>query len=226
MPFGVCAVPPIVVFDFDLTLTHWDTADRFFRWLLKRDPWRLAVVVEVMPVLGPLMTFRRTRWVPVRFAVWVATFGRAEQVLSALVREHVETVFEGAEPVLVDAGFAQLRTHLDQGHQVVVATGCLEPLAREILRRAGCDDIPLIASTLTPFLGGMVSNHHCVGQRKIVMLAQRGFAPPWAVAYTDHRADLPLLRLSERWFLVSPKPACLRHIERELEVQAEVLSWR
>ncbi len=219
-------MPPIVIFDFDLTLTHWDTADRFFRWLLRRDPWRLALVLLAIPVLGPLMAFRRTRWVPVRFAVWVATFARSEQALSALVVEHVETVFNGREPVLVEAGLARLQSHLDRGQQVVIATGCFEPLAREILRRAGCERIPLVASTLTPFLGGMVSGDHCVGQRKIAMLAERGFAPPWAVAYTDHRADLPLLRLSQQWFLVSPRPACLRHIEQELAVKAEVLAWR
>ena len=43
---------PVVVFDFDLTLTYWDTADRFFRWLLRREPWRLLVVALALPVLG------------------------------------------------------------------------------------------------------------------------------------------------------------------------------
>lgn len=216
----------VVVFDFDLTLTRWDTADRFFRWLLKRDPWRLAVVILALPLLGPLMLFKRSRWMSIRFAVWVATFARSEQGLSALVREHVEALFAGMEPVLVEAGFARLQFHLDQGHRVVVATGCLEPLVRELLRRAGHDDLPLVASTLTPFLGGMVNGDHCIGQRKVAMLAERGFAPPWAMAYTDHRVDLPLLRLSQQWFLVDPRPECLRRIEQELAVRAEVLSWR
>jgi hypothetical protein len=32
-----------VVFDFDMTLTNWDTAERFFRWLLRRDRWRMGL---------------------------------------------------------------------------------------------------------------------------------------------------------------------------------------
>jgi phosphatidylglycerophosphatase C len=69
--------PPVVVFDFDLTLTYWDTADRFFRWLLRRNPWRLLVVAMALPVLGPLLPFRRTRRWLTWFAVWVATLGRS-----------------------------------------------------------------------------------------------------------------------------------------------------
>ena len=34
----------VVVFDFDLTLTRWETASRFFKGLLRRQPWRIAVL--------------------------------------------------------------------------------------------------------------------------------------------------------------------------------------
>ena len=77
----------VVVFDFDLTLTRWDTADRFFRWLLRRNPWRMALVIAALPVIGPLFAFRSTRRWPIRFAVWVATLGRSNHDLEALARE-------------------------------------------------------------------------------------------------------------------------------------------
>ena len=66
----------VVVFDFDLTLTHWDTADRFFRWLLQRDRWRVALVLLGLPLVGPLFALRATRKWPIRYAVWCATLGR------------------------------------------------------------------------------------------------------------------------------------------------------
>jgi hypothetical protein len=37
---------PVVVFDFDLTLTRGDTAERYFRWLLRRDACRSAAVLR------------------------------------------------------------------------------------------------------------------------------------------------------------------------------------
>jgi phosphatidylglycerophosphatase C len=217
---------PIVVFDFDLTLTHLDTSDRFFRWLLKREPWRLTLALVVAPILGPFFLFNTTRKWPIRFVVWLATLGRSAQGLASLAREHVEAIFAGAEPVFLQAGLEQLQSHLEQGHCVVIATGCLEPLAQRLLHQAGYGHVPLVASTLRPFLGGMVRHHHCFGPNKIDMLTERGFAPPWAVAYTDHRSDLPVLKHSSQWFLISPAPECINYIERALAIKANVLAWR
>jgi phosphatidylglycerophosphatase C len=217
---------PVVVFDFDLTLTRWDTADRFFRWLLKRDPWRWALVLATVPVIGPLFLFRATRKWPIHYAVWVATLGRSPEALDTLAQEHVESVFGGAEPVFLEQGLARLQHHLDQGHRVVIATGCLEILACALLGRAGYGHVPLVASTLRPYLGGMVRDRHCFGENKVPMLDARGFAPPWAVTYTDHHCDLPVLRLSRERYLVSPRAKCLERIEQALSCKATILAWR
>jgi len=217
---------PVVVFDFDLTLTYWDTADRFFRWLLRREPWRLLVVALALPVLGPLLAFRRTRRWPVWFAVWAATFGRSKRGLAALIDAHIDGLPAGHASVFIPVAVARLREHLAQGDRVVIATGCLEPLARALLDRAGLGGVSLVASTMRPLLGGWVRERHCFSANKIPMLAERGFAPPWAVAYTDHRADLPVLSHSAQRFLVSPRPECLARIQAQFPDATTVLAWR
>lgn len=216
----------VVVFDFDLTLTRWDTADRFFRWLLRRDAWRLAVVLVALPVLGPLYMFDATRKWPIRFAVWAATLGRSTETLPLLVDEHIRSLPGGPASVFIPVAVQQLQQHWDQGDRVVIATGSLVPLAQALLARAGLGHVPLVASTLRPFLGGLVRDQHCFGKNKIPMLAARGYAPPWAVAYTDHCADLPVLSLSEAWYLISPTPTCRARIEQVLDKEATILSWR
>jgi phosphatidylglycerophosphatase C len=217
---------PVVVFDFDLTLTRWDTADRFFRWLLKREPWRFALVVAALPVLAGAMLLTRSRKRLVWFAVWVATLGRSPASLPKLVDEHIRSFAGGPESVLVPAAVERLRAHLAQGHRVVIATGSLEPLAKALLGHAGLSEVPLAASTVRSFLGGLVRDQHCFGANKVPMLSARGFAPPWAVAYTDHHADLPVLRLSARCYLVSPRPECLVIINQALATETAVLAWR
>jgi phosphatidylglycerophosphatase C len=219
------ATAPVVVFDFDLTLTRWDTADRFFRWLLRRDAWRMAVVGLAVPVLGPLMLLRKTRRMPVRFAVWIATLGQGRD-LPALVDAHLAELARQQASVFMDAALAQLHSHLRQGHRVVVATGCFEALARALLDRAGLAQVPLVASTLRPRLGGLVVDQHCFGANKIPMLAARGFAPPWSMAYTDHHADLPVLSHSLERLLVNPKPRCLARIRERLSTGTTILAWR
>lgn len=218
--------PPVVVFDFDLTLTRWDTADRFFRWMLKRDPWRFGLVITALPILGPLLLFKSTRKWPVRFAVWVATLGRTPEALPKLVEEHIQTLLADRESVFLPAALEQVQIHVAQGHRVVIATGSLEPLAQALLNHADLGDIPLVASTLRPFLGGLVRDQHCFSSNKISMLAARGFAPPWDIAYTDHHADLPVLKLSAERYLISPKPKCLARIQQALSIEATILMWR
>jgi len=213
---------PVVVFDFDLTLTYWDTADRFFRWLLRRDPWRLMVVALSLPFMAPLLLFRKTRRWLVWFAVWVATLGRSPRALAALIDEHLD----GLPVAFIPAALDRLREHLAQGHSVVIATGCLEPLARALLDRSGLGEVSLVASTMRPLLGGWVREQHCFSANKIPMLSARGFAPPWAVAYTDHQADLPVLSQSAERFLVSPRPECLARIRAQLPGATTVLAWR
>jgi phosphatidylglycerophosphatase C len=216
----------VVVFDFDLTLTRWDTADRFFRWLLRREAWRFAVVLVASPLLLPLFLWKATRRWPIWFAVWVATLGRSQAALATLSEQHIQSLPQGHESVFLPAAVERLRAHLERDDRVVVATGCLEPLARALLDRAGLGGVPLVASSMRPFMFGLVRDEHCFGANKIPMLSARGYAPPWAVAYTDHHADLPVLALSAERFLVSPKPQCRARIEQALRTEATVLAWR
>ena len=215
-----------IVFDFDHTLISWDSSDRFFRWLLKRGPWRLLLVLASIPLLAPLLLIKYTRKQPFTFAVWAATLGRSSDALNALAKIHVAEIVAMRQPVVLQDAIRQLHRHLAQGHRVVVATGSLEVLARELLDQSGLAHIPLVGSSLKPFLRGMVANEHCYGHRKIMMLTERGYPPPWVATYTDHECDLPVMRQSAACFLVNPRPKAILIVSDGLSMTPEVLSWR
>ena len=216
----------IVVFDFDFTLTSWDTAARFFRWLILRQVWRLAAVVFAIPVLGLLVFAKSTRKWPIRFAVWVATVGLTQWDLRVLARFYAQRLFAGPEAVFLHDGLTRLEYHVNKGDLVVIATGCLEILAKELLVRVGLGDIALVGSSLRPFLGGMARDQHCFGPNKVKMLTDRGFGPPWEMGYTDHRSDLPVLQHCRECHLVNAKAECVRVIERSLAYKVNVLAWQ
>ena len=215
-----------VVFDFDYTLTSWDSADRFFRWLLKRAPYRMGLVIVLLPVLAPLLLSKKTRKFPIRYAVWVATFGQSQESIESLARLHVQEIVANGQSLLLKDGSDKLRWHHEQGHSVVIATGSLEVLAREFLLQSGLGHIPLVGSSLKPFLFGMASKEHCFGDRKIPMLSERGFPPPWAVTYTDHECDLPVLELSKECFLINPKPRAIQLVTEKLSCRPKILAWQ
>jgi phosphatidylglycerophosphatase C len=217
---------PVVVFDFDLTLTAWDTAGRFFRWLLLREVWRLGLVLIALPALGCLLVAKSTRKYPIRFAIWAATLGRTQQDLRSLARRHAHLVFSKAEPVFYRDGLARLQYHLEQGHSVVIATGCLEVLAKELLRRAGFGHIALVGSTLRPCLGGMAPHRHCFGQNKVPMLTERGFAPPWAIGYSDSQSDIPVLHHCQQSYLVNAKANCIFVVGQKVAGKVDILAWQ
>jgi len=215
-----------IIFDFDNTLTSWDSSDRFFRWLLRRGLWRMACIIASVPLLAPLLLIKSTRNLPVRFAVWTATLGRSHDALSALAKIHVAEIVAQRQPLILQDAVRQLNQRLAQGYQVVVATGSLEVLAREFLDQSGLFHVPLVGSSLKPLLWGMVAHEHCYGPRKIPMLAQRGYPPPWIATYTDHECDLPMIEQSLECFLVNPRPQAVRIITERLSFAPVVLSWQ
>jgi phosphatidylglycerophosphatase C len=217
---------PVVVFDFDLTLTAWDTAGRFFRWLLLRELWRLGLVLIALPALGLLLVAKSTRRSPVRFAIWAATLGRTQRDLRTLARRHVQLVFSKAPPVFFRDGLARLQYHLKEGHTVVIATGCLEVLAQEFLSHAGFGHIALVGSTLRPFLGGMAAHRHCFGQNKVPMLTERGFPPPWAIGYSDSESDLPVLHHCQQSYLINAKATCVLVVGQSVAGKVDILAWQ
>jgi phosphatidylglycerophosphatase C len=217
---------PTAVFDFDLTLTSWDTAARFFGWLLRRSPWKMLAGVPVALLVSPLAAFRPTRKGIIRGAAWWATFGCDHEQLRGLARLHVAEVKAREGSFLRQDGRRQIASHQAQGHTVVIATGALEILVCEILDAEGIRDVGVVGSSMRRFLGGMVARQHCYGARKITMLRERGFAPPWAFVYSDHEADLPLLRAGATQFVVNPKPRSAAQLLAELGSSACVVTWR
>ena len=99
----------VVVFDFDLTLTRWETARRFFKGLLRRQPARLGLLLVLLPLLAPLLLIPRTRRLPTRCAVWLATFGHSREAMHALAQAHADAVFGAGEALFIAPAVARLR---------------------------------------------------------------------------------------------------------------------
>jgi phosphatidylglycerophosphatase C len=217
---------PTAVFDFDHTLTSWDTAGRFFVWLLRRSPLKLLFGAPVALLLVPFAAFRRTRKIPLRFAVWLATFGRSHEQLRALAVAHIVQVTARGGSFLREAGRAQIVFHQSQGHTVVIATGALEYLVREILANEGIGEVTVVGSSMRGFLGGMIADQHCYGDRKVRMLEERGIRAPWSFVYSDSESDLPLLRAGTTQFVVNPTPRAAAYLIPVLGGSATVVTWR
>ncbi len=133
---------------------------------------------------------------------------------------------ESGEAFLLQHARDRIAQYQSERHEIVIATGALEVLAQEILSAEQIVGVTVVGSSMRPLLGGLAVNQHCYGPNKIPMLSQRGFPPPWAFVYSDHRDDLPIFENGRERFVINPRPKCATELQASLGSSATVLSWR
>ena len=58
------------------------------------------------------------------------------------------------------------------------------------------------------------------------MLTERGFAPPWAIGYSDSESDLPVLHHCEQSYLVNAKANCILVVGQRVAGKVNFLAWQ
>jgi len=206
--------PPVVVFDFDGTLFDGDLGYEWLRWRLLRAPWRLALLMVLLPLWAPL--FARKRWLRHGVAVCfgAATLGEPR----AHPREFLDRHADRLRGRLLPAPLATLQAHRQRGDTVLIATGAFPPLVEGLLAQLPGGAPPVFGSTLEPGRWAARLRVHLQGGHKLKALAAAGHAARIAMVYTDSLADLPLLRASERGVLVARRedqPRLQRRLARQ-----------
>ncbi len=119
----------------------------------------------------------------------------------------------------------QARAHLDAGARVVFATASSRRWRGRCSTPPACPDAELVASRLSRRGRGWHVALHNLGAEKPRQLAAHGVEQPWAVAYSDHAVDLPLLRGAEVAVLVNASPAFLALARAELTGEVHLADW-
>lgn len=217
---------PLVVFDFDHTLTDGDSGALLFRWLLLRRWWRTALALLIAPIAGPMIAWMPTRRRGISAFVWAGTVGlHRPRDLDALIDQYVLANTEALKARLLPTAVDVLHRHREQGDAVLIATGAPPELARAILAFVAHEDVPVIGTDVGPRWGGVVAVRHCHAAMKVRMIREAGYTGPIAIAYSDSRADLPLLEEAAHPVVVNPKGDAIETFRRRLPEHTPVLNW-
>jgi indole-3-glycerol phosphate synthase/phosphoserine phosphatase len=216
---------PLVVFDFDHTLYDGDSGGHLFRWLVERAWWRRLLALLIAPVAGPMIAFLPTRRAGISAFVWAGTIGLhrrrdLDQLIDRYVAAHVEQLKARLLPVALDV----LHRHRVRGDRVVIATGAPPELARAILAFAAHEDVQVIGTLVGPKFGAVGAKRHCHHEEKVRMLREQGHVGI-DIAYSDSRADLPLLKAARAPVVVNPKGDTVELFRRELPAGTPILNW-
>lgn len=216
---------PLVVFDFDHTLYDGDSGSHLVLWLIKRHWLRRLAALLAAPVLLPMVAWLPTRRRGISGFLWIATFGTHRRVeMDALIDRYVAQDAAAIRARLLPDALKVLHRHRSAGDRVLVATGAPPELARAILDFVAHEGLPVIGSLGKPFLGGFVTDQHCHAANKMRMISASGYGEI-AVAYSDSRADLPLLRAARAPVVVNPKAGSVATFQRVLPPGTPILNW-
>ncbi|EHD20552.1 MULTISPECIES: phosphatidylglycerophosphatase C [Brenneria] len=196
----------IVFFDLDGTLHQQDMFGSFLRFLLRRLPLNLLLVLPLLPVIGAglLVRGRAARW-PMSWLLWAITFGRREDNLLRLEQLFVSHFRRQVTP------FPQVQQRLkeylqDTQTQVWLVTGSPQRLVEQVYHDAPfLPGVRLMGSQITRRSGGWVLTLRCLGQEKVIQMERRLGAPLKLYSgYSDSKQDNPLLYFCEHRWRVTP----------------------
>lgn len=211
-----------VVFDLDRVLLGGDAATLFLRGRLRQAPHRLLLLLLAAPLLLPAALVPQVRSLAARLMTRIAVGGRRESDVEAVASAYGEALSRKPEAAVADA-IACVREHQRQGEVVVVATGCEETLARGFLAAIGLGDLDVVGSTGRLWPPRVA---RAMGEAKVALLAERGYPPPYAAAYSDSPSDLPLFAATPRPVLVNADGKATQRVERTLGRRPETRTWR
>ncbi len=174
--------------------------------LLRGARWRLALAGLLCVALVPLRLLGLADKTQFKSAfLWSATVGRSLKDSLNMLKKVVE---EQISPLWFFEMEEELQHLRQTGHKICYVSASGEPWLRFLLKRHDPHEKLIVGSKLMPFLGGItLRGANCLGAEKIRRL--RKILPGnivWSVAYSDHRADLPLLLASRRRVVVNPTP--------------------
>ncbi|RLM26330.1 acid phosphatase AphA [Brenneria alni] len=196
----------VVFFDLDGTLHQQDMFGSFLRFLLRRLPLNLTLVLPLLPVIGAgmLVRGRAARW-PMSWLLWAITFGRSEDNLVQLEKQFVSDFRRQVTP------FPQVQQRLteylqDTHAQVWLVTGSPQRLVEQVYHDSPfLPGVRLMGSQITRRGGGWVLTLRCLGQEKVIQMEQRLGAPLKLYSgYSDSKQDNPLLYFCEHRWRVTP----------------------
>ena len=213
---------PTVVFDMDKVLLGGDASTLFLHGRLRQAPGRLIPLLLAAPLLVPGAAVPQSRPLAARVMTRLAVGGKSGSDVDAVAAAYGEALSRKPEAAVADA-IACVHRHQRDGDRVVVATGCEEVLARGFLAAIGLGELDVVGSTGVLWPPRV---RRAMGESKVAMLTERGYPPPWRVAYSDSDSDLPLFAGAQRPVLVNSDEKTARRIERTLGRPPETVTWR
>lgn len=218
-------IPKIAFFDFDGTLISRDSFFTLFKSALKDQLWRKVLVLLFFPVLVVTYLLKLDRSLSKSLMLWSVTVGRGKR---GAVRFLTQTVSKHADLLWFDEATSILRDLKKSGVIIVVISASGTVWIRSLLRKKTKEVDFVIGSKLKFFLGGVVlASKNCLSEEKVNRIRSKfGEDFYWHSSWSDHIADLPILKRADKAYVVSPRKKHLPIFKKELGTNVPIFYWK
>lgn len=220
----------IALFDMDGTLFPGDSQLRFAARIASRYPWRRLYLLLVLPAAF-LTALRLLRPVTLKRLFLCYLWGMKRSLVEREARAFAE---EDILPILYPEVRERLEAHRRAGDACILVSASPEfytaPVA-SLLRFDAVLATPVAYGKRMPLMPVIPPPGNNKGANKVLRLRQSGLIPegvpiPDSVAYTDSRADLPMLDLCEKAVLVNPSARLVEAVGNgEVDILRPALPW-
>lgn len=217
-------LPRIAFFDFDGTLISQDSFLIILKTGFKKQPWRILFIIFFLPVLVPTAIFKLNKTLAKSCLLWSVTVFRGKKGAIAFMHN---TILEIGHSIWFQEAISEFEKLKKNNVEIVIISASGTTWIRALLRSKYKGTRLIIGSKLGFFLGGVVlTSKNCYGKEKLKRIHNMfGENFLWHSAWSDHIADLPMLKKAPMRFLVCPKKTHLDIFEKELGVNKIVNHW-
>jgi HAD superfamily hydrolase (TIGR01490 family) len=194
-----------VVFDFDKTITKYDTYIRFLMVALWSRPWRICYCLHLPGiVLLHFLGFLSNTELKQIFLKAISG-GMERSAISCLVDHFIDMLFTSG--LYADA-LKIIHKHRSEKHSLILASAGFDFYIEPIAKKLGFDTVICTkAEWNDDKLTGRTAGENCFGEAKcnaVFSYLSEKITPYHVIAYTDNYSDVPLLLLSDEPYLVNP----------------------
>ena len=211
-------------FDFDGTLIAQDSFLILLKAGLKKQPWRVLFIILFSPVLLSTGIFKLDKTLAKSLLLWSITVFKGKK--GALQFFH-KTVLEISDKIWFTQAVEQFEKLKNENIEIVIISASGQTWIRALLRSKFTKNRLIIGSRLGFCLGGVIlKSKSCYKEEKISRIHEMlGDNFIWHSAWSDHIADLPMLKKSALRYIICPKNKHLEIFDQELNGQYTLLKW-
>lgn len=217
--------PKYAIFDFDGTLVSKDTLLSILKICFKAQPWRLLFFIPFSPIILITYLFRLDRSLAKSLVLWSATFFKSKK---QIIKIFNQDIIQECQPLWFQEGIQTLNKLYQEGQQIIIATASGQIWIRALLRKKFPHSKLIIGTRLKFCLGGVIlASKNCRNSEKLRRIREQlGFDFEWVSSWSDHTADIPMLKEAQTPYIICPKKEHVVKFKKEFGEQVKILNWK